>query len=286
MGTGTGRIEGDGQRDKRDQVRLRREAEKMPANMDTEQVSEREQPKSFVQKWISAFDLSIASAIFFNFFTSTGIVSANKFVYQQCNFTYATTLTFIHFIFTTLGLLFCLQVHLFEFKKLDIKKSSWLAFVGMGFVVFSNLSLQYNSLGFYQVMKHMTVAAVVVIEAVVYKKYLDKELVIPLLLVIAGVSLTGATDFKLNMIGVVFAVLNILCTSFYQIWCASLQKSLEANALQLQLYTAPLSALFIIPFVPILDNLSLSDSGSLFQFEMTARTAVRTPQKKKDLKAT
>lgn len=70
----------------------------------------------------------------------------------------------------------------------------------------------------------MTVASVVAIEALIYKKYLDRSLWGPLALVILGVSLTGATDFKLNKVGFIFATLNIFSTSFYQIWCGTLQK--------------------------------------------------------------
>jgi solute carrier family 35, member E3 len=89
--------------------------------------------------------------------------------------------------------------------------------------------------------------------------------------VCVGVTITGATDFKLNLIGTVYALLNILCTSFYQIWCGSLQKSMEANPLQLQLYIAPLSALFIIPVVPIFDNWNPVSDNSIFHFEITSR---------------
>lgn len=136
-------------------------------------------------------------------------------------------------------------------------------------MVFSNLSLQYNSVGFYQVMKHMTVVGVVIIEAVVFRKFLAREYWGAVGLVVIGVTITGATDFKLNLIGTVYAILNIFCTSFYQIWCGSLQKSLDANPLQLQLYIAPLSALFIIPVVPIFDNWSPLSPSSIWAFPIS-----------------
>jgi solute carrier family 35, member E3 len=111
-----------------------------------------------------------------------------------------------------------------------------------------------------------------VIEALVFKKYLAREFWGAVICVCIGVTITGATDFKLNLIGTVYALLNILCTSFYQIWCGSLQKSMDANPLQLQLYIAPLSALFIIPVVPIFDNWNPASGKSIFQFELTQRT--------------
>jgi solute carrier family 35, member E3 len=207
----------------------------------------------------------VAAVIAFNFFSSTGIVSANKLVFNK-GFGFATTLTFIHFVCTFLGLLLLARLGLFVPKRLDIRKASNLALAGMGFVVFSNLSLQYNSIGFYQVMKHMTVVGVIIIEAVAFGKYLPRVFYGAIVCMCIGVCVTGATDFKLNLTGTVYALLNILCTSFYQIWCGSLQKSLGANPLQLQLYIAPLSAIFIIPVVPLLDNWRPSSPDSIFSF--------------------
>jgi solute carrier family 35, member E3 len=210
----------------------------------------------------------VAAVIAFNFFSSTGIVSANKLVFNA-GFTYATTLTFVHFVSTFVGLLLLARMGMYVPKRLDIRKASKLALAGMGFVVFSNLSLQYNSVGFYQVMKHMTVVGVVIIEALLFRKFLAREFWGAISCVCIGVVITGATDFKLNLVGTIYAILNILCTSFYQIWCGSLQKSLDANPLQLQLYIAPLSALFIIPVVPLFDNWFPGSPDSIFNVVIT-----------------
>lgn len=111
-----------------------------------------------------------------------------------------------------------------------------------------------------------TVVGVVVIEALVFRKFLAREFWGAIICVCVGVTITGATDFKLNFIGTVYACLNILCTSFYQIWCGSLQKSMDANPLQLQLYIAPLSAIFIVPVVPLFDNWNFTSPNSIFTF--------------------
>lgn len=210
----------------------------------------------------------VAAFIAFNFFSSTGIVSANKLVYEG-GFMFATTLTFIHFVCTTIGLLLLARFGVFTPKRLDVRKALKLAVAGMGFVVFSNLSLQHNTIGFYQVMKHMTVVGVVIIEAVFFRKYLPSSFLLALATMCTGVIITGTTDFGVNFLGTMYALANICCTSFYQIWCGSLQKSLEANPLQLQLYIAPLSALCIIPLMPIFDNYNLTDPKSIFYFQPT-----------------
>ncbi|CDF32849.1 similar to glucose-6-phosphate/phosphate translocator [Chondrus crispus] len=210
----------------------------------------------------------VATVIAFNFFSSTGIVSANKLVYEA-GFHFGATLTFIHFICTTIGLLLLARFGVFTPKRLDVRKALKLAIAGMGFVVFSNLSLQRNSVGFYQVMKHMTVVGVIIIEAIVFRRFLPWRFLGALATMCCGVIITGMTDFKLNTLGTMFALANILCTSFYQIWCGSLQKSLEANPLQLQLYIAPLSALSIIPIVPMFDDYRSSSPESIFNFVPT-----------------
>lgn len=115
---------------------------------------------------------------------------------------------------------------------------------------------------------------VVIIEAVLFRKYLPRSFIGSITCICIGVTITGATDFKLNLLGTIYALLNILCTSFYQIWCGNLQKSLEANPLQLQLYIAPLSALLIIPVVPMFDNWSPFKEDSILNFPMTQSTVV------------
>jgi len=221
----------------------------------------------------AGFSMEVAGIMFFNFISSTGIVSANKYVFRTVGFTFATTLTLVHFVMTTLGLLMFAKLGLFTPKRLDVRKAASLAAAGMGFVVFSNLSLQYNSVGFYQVMKHLTVAAVVVIEALVYHRVLPRPLWGSIICLCIGIAITGATDFQLNMVGTVFACLNVVCTAMYQIWTGSLQRSLNANPLQLQMYIAPLSAVMILPVVPLLDNYNPARPDSIWNFEMTRSAA-------------
>jgi solute carrier family 35, member E3 len=115
----------------------------------------------------------------------------------------------------------------------------------------------------------MTTPTVVVIEAVLYQKYLESQLKVSLLPVCLGVVVTTVTDFRLNPVGAAYAVAGVIVTSFYQIWSGTLQKSLDCNALQLQFYVAPLAALFILPFIPIFDNYSPADLDSVWFYEFT-----------------
>lgn len=134
------------------------------------------------------------------------------------------TLTCIHFIVTFLGLVLCSYVGLFKPKKLDIFAASRLALGNMGFVVLTNLSLRYNSVGCYQVLKHLTTPVIVFIEAVFYKIYLERKFYLPLTLVCLGVTIATATDLELNFLGIFFGLTGVIVTSLYQVWCGTLQK--------------------------------------------------------------
>lgn len=216
---------------------------------------------------IAAADGKTAAAMALNFLSSTGIVVTNKLAMDRYGFRFATTLTLFHFFATYVLLLLAAAVGVFEKKVLPLRETAKLAAGSMGFVVLTNLSLQHNSVGFYQVMKVMTTPTVVVIEALVYAKVLDWGLRAALVPVCLGVVATAATDFRLNAVGAAYAIAGVLVTSFYQIGAGTLQRSLDCSALQLQLYTAPLSAAFIIPFVPLFDDWRPSSPKSIWEYE-------------------
>lgn len=216
---------------------------------------------------LANIDVRIVSAMALNFFSSTSIVVVNKYAMDTLGFRYATTLTCFHLWCTFLLLLITAKLGVFEIKKLPLRDVWKLAAGTMGFICLTNLSLQHNSVGFYQVMKVMTTPTVVVIEALLYQKYLDNSLKISLIPVCLGVIATTVTDFRLNVVGSAYAIAGVIVTSFYQIWSGTLQRSLDCNALQLQTYVSPLAALFITPFVPIFDNWSMNDLSSIWFFD-------------------
>lgn len=219
----------------------------------------------FVQN-VGTADVKIISAMALNFLSSTSIVVVNKIVMDKYYFSYAATLTCFHLCCTFLLLMLAARCGLFEIKRLPVRDVAKLALGNMGFICLTNLSLQHNSVGFYQVMKVMTTPTVVIIEALLYQKYLETQLKISLIPVCLGVIITTATDFRLNLVGAGYAIAGVIVTSFYQIWSGTLQKSLDCNGLQLQSYVAPLAALFTMPLVPILDNYS-SDPKSIWFYE-------------------
>lgn len=219
---------------------------------------------------LSAIDMRTLSCMVLNFFSSTSLVVMNKIAMDKYGFKFATTLTCFHLICTFSLLLIASKLGIYEIKKLPVGDVSKLAAGTMGFICFTNLSLQHNSIGFYQVMKVMTTPTVVIIESLFYQKYLENNLKISLIPVCLGVIITVATDFRLNLIGTGYAVAGVIVTSLYQIWSGTLQRSLDCNGLQLQTYVSPLAAAFVIPFIPLLDNYSPNDPKSIWFYKFAA----------------
>lgn len=219
---------------------------------------------------LSAVDVRTSSYMLLNFASSTALVVLNKMAMDKFGFRFATSLTAFHLTCTFILLLMTAKLGLFEIKRLPIRDVAKLAVGNMGFICLTNLSLQHNSVGFYQVMKVMTTPTIVLIEALLYQTYLENDLKISLIPVCLGVIFTVATDFRLNLIGTGYAVAGVVVTSFYQIWAGTLQKSLDCNGLQLQTYVSPLAAVFTLPFVPLFDNYTLESLDSIWFYNFSS----------------
>jgi len=105
----------------------------------------------------------------FNTISSIVIVLLNKWVYKYVGFP-NLTLTFLHFVVTFVGLVLCEKCNVFKVKYVPLKDMMPLAFTFCGFVVFTNLSLQNNTVGTYQVAKVMTTPCIILIQIFFYKK--------------------------------------------------------------------------------------------------------------------
>lgn len=111
----------------------------------------------------------IISGLLINLFSSICIVFINKWIYVHYSFP-NMTLTLVHFVSTWLGLYVCNKMNMFSPKRLPIRRIVWLALSFCGFVAFTNLSLQNNSIGTYQLAKAMTTPVIILIQTTYYNK--------------------------------------------------------------------------------------------------------------------
>lgn len=111
----------------------------------------------------------IVAGLLVNLLSSICIVFINKWIYVHYGFP-NMTLTLVHFVVTWLGLYICQKMDIFSPKSLPIRRIVWLALSFCGFVAFTNLSLQNNSIGTYQLAKAMTTPVIILIQTTYYKK--------------------------------------------------------------------------------------------------------------------
>lgn len=104
-----------------------------------------------------------------NICSSICIVFLNKWLYVHHGFP-NMTLTCIHFATTYIGLRLCVLLNVFQPKRLSVLKVVPLSLAFCGFVVFTNLSLQNNTVGTYQLAKTLTTPAIVGIHTFFYNK--------------------------------------------------------------------------------------------------------------------
>jgi solute carrier family 35 protein E3 len=203
----------------------------------------------------------------FNFGSSVGIVFVNKLLFGSYHMSYSTFVTGIHFVVTFICVIICQRLKMFEPKSLRHLDVLPITIAFCGFVVFNNLSLQYNSVGFYQLMKVLTTPVIVVLQYFIYGVKEDKKLVMALIPVIIGVILATVNDFSFNVLGASYAVAGILSTSFYQMFVKSKQDQLGANSWQLLKVQAPQAAIVVFILTPLFDTVhSTSTKIGLFDY--------------------
>ncbi|XP_054656603.1 solute carrier family 35 member E3 isoform X3 [Dunckerocampus dactyliophorus] len=203
----------------------------------------------------------IIGGLLVNLLSSICIVFINKWIYVHYGFP-SMSLTLIHFVVTCLGLYICQKMDIFSPKSLPLSQIVWLALSFCGFVAFTNLSLQNNSIGTYQLAKAMTTPVIILIQTTYYRKTFSTKIKLTLVPITLGVILNLYYDVRFNALGTVFATLGVLVTSLYQVWVGAKQHELQVNSMQLLYYQAPLSSGFLLCVVPFFEP--LTGDGGIF----------------------
>ncbi|KAK7792222.1 hypothetical protein R5R35_007479 [Gryllus longicercus] len=190
--------------------------------------------------------------LFSNVVCSIVIVLLNKWVYVHVGFP-NVTLSMLHFAVTFVGLYFCQRWNMFQVKSVGLKDMLPLSLTFCGFVVFTNLSLQHNTVGTFQLAKFMTTPCIILIQMFVYNKQFSLLVKLTLIPIVLGVFLNFCYDLQFSVIGTLYAALGVLVTSFYQVLVSTKQHELQMDSMQLLYYQAPLSAFILLLVVPVLE---------------------------------
>ncbi|CAF0806689.1 unnamed protein product [Adineta ricciae] len=193
-----------------------------------------------------------------NFVSSILIINLSKWIYVKHHFP-NLTLTTINF-FTSFALLYlCLLAKLFTYKRLPIIRMLPVSACFAGFIAFGNLSLQYNTVGTYQLIKLQVTPTVMLISWLYFKSRYSLPIVLSFMPVLIGTLFSTYYDLQFNIFGLICAGASVVFTAINQILVEHYQKEYDCNSLQLLFYQAPLSGvllLTVIPYFEPLDNLS------------------------------
>ncbi|XP_057433114.1 nucleotide-sugar uncharacterized transporter 1-like isoform X2 [Lotus japonicus] len=178
-----------------------------------------------------------AIALSFNFLVAVGIIFMNKMVLQTIKFKFPIFLTLIHY-----GVSWFFMAVLKAFSFLPAPPSSkstrMSTLFSLGFVMslstgFANVSLKYNSIGFYQMAKIAVTPSIVLAEFVLYSK---------------KVSLP-----KFHLFGACVALAWIVPSAVNKILWSRLQQQENWTALSLMWKTTPITLIFLAAMLPGLD---------------------------------
>ncbi|KAL1526571.1 hypothetical protein AB1Y20_015279 [Prymnesium parvum] len=130
-----------------------------------------------------------------------------------------------------------------------------IAAAGVGSIGFMNISLNLNSVGFYQITKLAIVPCTLVAQAVMFGLHVNRKIQISLFVLLIGLTWATVTDVHLNAPGFLIGVLAILTTTVFQIWQGSKQREFGMTGIQLQSSVAVWQALQALAAALALENL-------------------------------
>lgn len=181
--------------------------------------------------------MSAAAYAIGNVASSVALVLVNKKVFAH-GFHFPMTLSFFHFVFTVIWykLLHAggAYTHPAEGKGMPQIEKFKVAAAGFASIGFMNLSLNTNSVGFYQITKLTIIPVTLVIQALAYSVFTSAKIKFALFILLAGVGVATVTDVELRPIGLGWGVAAVATTAVFQIWQGTKQKEFGISATQLQ----------------------------------------------------
>ncbi|KAI3891274.1 hypothetical protein MKX03_000102 [Papaver bracteatum] len=149
-----------------------------------------------------------AASWMFNVVTSVGIISVNKALMATYSFIFAITLTGLYFASTTL-MTFVLK-WLGYIQPTHLPLSELLKFVIFAnfSIVGMNVSLMWNSVGFYQIAKLSMIPVSCILEVILDKIRYSRDIKLSILLVLLGVAVCTGTDVTLPCNNIMYITFN------------------------------------------------------------------------------
>ncbi|XP_073041294.1 UDP-rhamnose/UDP-galactose transporter 6-like [Primulina eburnea] len=194
-----------------------------------------------------------AAAWMFNIVSSVGIIMVNKALMATYGFTFATTLTGLHFAATTLMTLLLKRLGYIGSSALPVSDLLKFVLCANFSIVGMNLSLMWNSVGFYQIAKLSMIPVSCFLEVVLDNVRYSRDTKLSILVVLLGVSICTVTDVSVNAKGFIAAFIAVWSTSLQQYYVHFLQRKHEIGSFDLLGHTAPPQAASLLLVGPLMD---------------------------------
>ncbi|MBA0846212.1 hypothetical protein Goarm_022444 [Gossypium armourianum] len=190
---------------------------------------------------------------FFNVVTSVGIIMVNKALMATYGFSFATTLTGLHFATTTLLTVLLRWLGYIQGSYLPLPELLKFVLFANFSIVGMNVSLMWNSVGFYQIAKLSMIPVSCFLEVVFDKVRYSRDTKLSILLVLVGVAVCTVTDVSVNLKGFLAAVIAIWSTALQQYYVHFLQRKHSLGSFDLLGHTAPVQAASLLLVGPFVD---------------------------------
>lgn len=212
-------------------------------------------------------EVGTLGALSLSVISSVSIVVCNKFLISGLGFHFATTLTCAHLMVTAMFLHFARYMKMFEYKTLEFKPLIIFSILNGISIGFLNLSLGFNSVGFYQMTKLAIIPCTVTLQMTFYSKRFSGGVKAALGVLLFGVGVATVTDLQLNFVGSMLSLCAVVTTCVAQIWTNTMQKRYSISSTPLLYLSAPYQALTLLVTGPPLDY--LLTGGTVLEFEYT-----------------
>ena len=190
----------------------------------------------------SRMEIGTVGALALSVTSSVSIVIVNKYLISTLGFPYVTCLTATHMAVTAVALRFAARAKFFQPKPIEKKALVKFAALNGVSVAFLNLSLGFNSVGFYQMTKLAIIPCTVGIQTAFYAKRFSREVKTSLAVLLLGVAVATVTDVRLNFLGTVVSLLAVATTCVSQIWTNTMQREHAVDSTQLLHSASPYMA--------------------------------------------
>ncbi|OAY65015.1 uncharacterized membrane protein At1g06890-like isoform X1 [Ananas comosus] len=207
---------------------------------------------------VGALSLSVVSSV--------SIVICNKALISSLGFTFATTLTSWHLLVTFCSLQVALWMKFFEHKPFDSRTVMGFGILNGISIGLLNLSLGFNSVGFYQMTKLAIIPCTVLLETLFFRKKFSRSIQLSLTILLFGVGIATVTDLQLNILGSILSLLAVVTTCIAQIMTNTIQKKFKVSSTQLLYQSCPYQALTLFIIGPFLDGFLTDRNVFAFQY--------------------